>query len=98
MKFNLVNIFTFLKENKVYAEARARVLDLLATKKEELKAIVEQYLKDKSPIVKAGAISFIMGHIELKFPYKLFKGAIKKALDKNFDKLVDFLLLKIQEV
>lgn len=98
MKFNLVNIFTFLKENKVYAEARARVLDLLATKKEELKAIVEQYLKDKSPVVKAGAISFIMGHIELKFPYKLFKGAIKKALDKNFDKLVDFLLLKIQEV
>lgn len=98
MKFNLVNIFTFLKENKVYAEARARVLDLLATKKEELKAIVEQYLKDKSPVVKAGAISFIMGHIELKFPYKLFKGAIKKAIDKNFDKLVDFLLLKIQEV
>ena len=98
MKFNLANIFTFLKENKVYAEARARVLDLLATKKEELKAIVEQYLKDKSPIVKAGAISFIMDHIELKFPYKLFKGAINKALDKNFDKLVDFLLVKIQEV
>ena len=98
MKCNLANIFTFLKENKVYAETRARVLDLLATKKEELKAIVEQYLKDKSPIVKAGAISFIMDHIELKFPYKLFKGAIKKALDKNFDKLVDFLLVKIQEV
>ena len=35
MKFT--EIFTFLKENKVYAEARARVADLLATKKEELK-------------------------------------------------------------
>lgn len=98
MKFNLADIFTFLRENKVYAEARARVLDLLATKKEELKSIVEQYLKDKSPIIKAGAIAFIMDHIELKFPYKLFKGAIKKAIDKNFDKLIDFLLLKIQEV
>ena len=98
MKFNFANIFTFLKENKVYAEARDRVLDLLAVKKEELKAIVEQYLKDKSPIVKAGAISFIMDYIELKFPYKLFKGAIKKALDKNFDKLIDFLLLKVQEI
>jgi Glu-tRNA(Gln) amidotransferase subunit E-like FAD-binding protein len=96
MKFT--EIFTFLKENKVYAEARARVADLLATKKEELKAIVEQYLKDKSPIIKEGAIAFIMDHIELKFPYKLFKGTIKKAISKNFDKLVEFILVKLQEL
>jgi hypothetical protein len=98
MKFKFTDLFTFLKENKVFAEAKGRVAELLLTKKEELKAMVEEYLKEKSPILKAGAISFIMDHIELKFPYKFFKGSIKKALDKNFDKLVDFILIKLQEI
>ena len=96
MKFT--DIFTFLKENKVYAEARARVAELLLAKKEELKAIIEEYLKEKSPIIKEGAIAFIMEHIELKFPYKFFKGTIKKAIAKNFDKLVEFILVKLQEI
>lgn len=96
MKFT--EIFTFLRENKVFAEARARVADLLLSKKDELKAIVEEYLKEKSPIIKEGAIAFIMQHIELKFPYKLFKGTIRKAIAKNFDKLVEFILIKLQEI
>lgn len=96
MKFN--DIFTFLRENKLFAEARARVGELLKSKKNELKAYAEEYLKEKSGIVKENAINFIMTHIELKFPYKLFKGAIRKALSKNFDRLVEFILIKIQEV
>lgn len=95
---NMVNIFTFLKDNKVYAEIRAGVLELLVKKGQELQAFVEQYVKEKSPEVKEATITWVMDHIELKFPYKLFKGKIKKALDKNFDKVIEFILAKIQEI
>jgi Glu-tRNA(Gln) amidotransferase subunit E-like FAD-binding protein len=96
MKFT--EIFTFLRENKVFAELRARAVDLLLAKKDDFKAIIEEYVKEKSPAIKEKAVAFIMNHIELKFPYKLFKGTIKKNLNKNFDKLVEFLLAKLQEI
>lgn len=96
MKFK--DIFTFLKESKLYAEAKTRVVALLKTKKVEFKGLAETYLKEKSPIIKENTINFIMEHIELKFPYKFFKGKIRKVLNKNFDKLVEFILAKLQEV
>ena len=98
MKINLFNIFTFLKENKLYAEARAKIADLLQAKKEELRGLVEGYLKEKTPELKEKMLAFIMNHIELKFPYNLFKGSIKKVIGKNFDKLVEFILVKLQEI
>ena len=91
-------IFTFLKETKVYAELRARALELLVREKDNLKAYIEEYLKEKSPLVKERVIDYIMDHIQLKFPYKFFKGQIRKALEKNFDKLIEFLLAKLQEI
>lgn len=92
------NIFTFLRENKIYAEIRGRVHELLIKKGRELQAFVEQYIKDKSPEAKEVIISWIMDHMELKFPYKLFKGKIRKVLNKNFDKIIEFIIVKIQSI
>ena len=93
-----VNLFTFLRENKIYARLRERAMVLLNKKKEETVDKVEEYLRDKSPIAKAKLVNWIMANIELGFPFTLFKGKIKKTLEKNFDKLVQFLLLRIQEI
>lgn len=94
----MFNIFTFLRENKVYAEIRAGVHELLVKKGRELQAFVEQYVKEKSPTAKEIIISWIMDHMELKFPYKLFKGRIRKVLNKNFDKVIEFIIVKIQSI
>ena len=93
-----VNLFTFLRENKIYARLRERAMVLLNKKKEETADKVEEYIRDKSPIAKAKLVNWIMANIELGFPFNLFKGKIKKILEKNFDKLVQFLLLRIQEI
>ena len=103
-----VNLFTFLRENKIYARLRERAMVLLNKKKEETVDKVEEYLRDKSPIAKAKLVNWIMANIELGFPFNLFKGKEipNKCLfkcstnhaEKNFDKLVQFLLLKLQEI
>ena len=93
-----VNLFTFLRENKIYARLRERAMVLLNKKKEEIADKVEEYLRDKSPIAKAKLVNWIMANIELGFPFNLFKGKIKMTLEKNFDKLVQFLLLRLQEI
>ena len=93
-----VNLFTFLRENKIYARLRERAMVLLNKKKEEIADKIEEYLRDKSPIAKAKLVNWIMANIELGLPFNLFKGKIKKTLEKNFDKLVQFLLLRLQEI
>ena len=93
-----VNLFTFLRENKIYARLRERAMVLLNKKKEEIADKIEEYLRDKSPIAKAKLVNWIMANIELGFPFNLFKGKIKNTLEKNFDKLVQFLLLRLQEI
>ena len=93
-----INLFTFLRENKIYIRLREKAIVLLNKKKEETVDKIEEYLRDKSPIAKAKLINWIMANIELGFPFNLFKGKIKKTLEKNFDKLVQFLLLRIQEI
>lgn len=94
----MFNIFTFLRENKVYLEVRARVYDLLVEKKREAQALLTEYVKEKQPAAKTIIIGWIMDHIKLKFPYSLFKGKVKKSLEKNFDKVVEFALIKLQEI
>lgn len=94
----LSDIFTFLKESKLFTTIKEKVVKLLYSKKDELVDVIEEYINEKSDTVKEKAINFIMEHIELKFPYKFFKGSIRKVLDKNFDKLVDFILAKLQEI
>jgi hypothetical protein len=98
MGFKFSEIFTFLKENKLYAKVRAKVADVLADKKDELVAYVEEYLKEKSPVIKSAVIDFLMENVKFGFPYNLFKGRIKKIIDKNFDRLIEFILAKLQEI
>ena len=93
-----VNLFTFLRENKIYARLRERAMVLLNKKKEETADKVEEYIRDKSPVAKEKLVNWILANVELGFPFNLFKGKIKKTLEKNFDKLVQFLLLRLQEI
>ncbi len=98
MGFKFSEIFTFLKETKLYARVRGKVVDIIAEKKDEFVAYVEEYLKEKSPALKVTLIDFIMENAKFGFPFNLFKGRIKKVIDKNFDRLVDFVLVKLQEI
>lgn len=98
MGFKFSDIFTFLKENKLYAKVRAKVVDLLMDNKDELAAYAEEYIKQKSPAVKVAITDFLMEHVKFGFPYNLFKGRIKKIIVKNFDRLVEFILAKLQEI
>lgn len=94
----MFNIFTCLRENKIYAHARERVLRILMAKKDKFVDEIGEYLKEKSPELKQKLIDWIMNNIELGFPYNLFKKSIRKTIDKNFDKLIQFILLKLQEL
>lgn len=106
MKFKL---FTFLKDNNLLVTIKEKIVealkktadknkDKIVEKKEELKQVAENYIKDKTPQAKEIAVNFIMSNIKLGFPYNLFKGKIKKVIEKNIDKIAEFILAKIQEV
>lgn len=98
MTFLKDKVFTFLKEVNIYAKVRDRFIQLLKKEKEPMKAFIKEYLKEKSPIVKNALVGFIMDNIQLPFPFKMFKGTIKKTIEKNFDKLIELALIKLQEV
>ena len=98
MAFRFTDLFTFLKEGKLFIAAKEGIAKIIASKKDDFKAYAEVYVKEKSPAVKDVVVSFIMDHIELKFPYKFFKGSIKKIINKNFDRIIEFILVKLQEV
>lgn len=102
MKFNL---FTFLKDNNILVFVKEQIVkiigknkDKITVKKEELKEVAENYIKSKTPQAKEIAVNFIMSNIKLGFPYNLFKGKIKKIIEKNIDKIAEFILAKIQEL
>lgn len=102
MKFNL---FTFLKDNNILVFVKEQIVkiigknkDKITVKKEELKEVAENYIKSKTPQAKEIAVNFIMSNIKLGFPYNLFKGKIKKNIEKNIDKIAEFILAKIQEL
>lgn len=94
----MFNIFTFLKEKNLYSKIKGKAFALLADRKDEIKTTIEEYITKKSPFIKELIISWLMEHIDLGFPYTLFKGTIKKVLNKNFDKLITSLLSKLQEI
>lgn len=102
MKFNL---FTFLKDNNILVFVKEQIVKIIGknkekitVKKEELKEVAENYIKNKTPQAKEIAVNFIMSNIKLGFPYNLFKGKIKKIIEKNIDKIAEFILVKIQEL
>jgi len=88
MKFNL---FTFLKENKILVVIKTKMLKV----KEKLQDKANVYIQEKSPEAKTKLVNFIMTNIDLPIYLKPFKGIVKKTINKNFDKLVDFILAKI---
>ena len=94
-----VNLFTFLRENKIYARLRERAMVLLNKKKEETADKVEEYLRDKSPIAKAKLVNWIMANIELGFPFNLFKGKIviksTKTLEIDINQVAFVLAISI---
>ena len=102
MKFNL---FTFLKDNNILVFVKEQIVKIIGknkekitVKKEELKEVAENYIKNKTPQAKEIAVNFIMSNIKLGFPYNLFKGKIKKIIEKNIDKIAEVILVKIQEL
>lgn len=94
MKFNL---FTFLKENKILVVVKTRLLKLFNKYKDDLQEKANAYIQDKSPDVKDKLVNIIINNIELPFYLKPFKGLVKKTINKNFDKLVDFILAQINK-
>lgn len=94
MKFNL---FTFLKENKILVVVKTRLLKLFNKYKDDLQEKANAYIQDKSPDVKDKLVNIIINNIELPIYLKPFKGLVKKTINKNFDKLVDFILAQINK-
>ena len=55
------------------------------------------YIQEKSPEAKTKLVDFIINNIELPFYLKPFKGIVKKTINKNFDKLINFILAQINK-
>ena len=90
MKFNL---FTFLRENKILVVIKTKMLKV----KEKLQDKANIYIQEKSPEAKTKLVDFIVTNIDLPIYLKPFKGLVKKTINKNFDKLVDFILIQINK-
>lgn len=87
----LSNIFTFLKENRILVEVKTALLQVIEKEHEDLKPKLEVFIKDKTPIIKKVFIDYLLTKVSLPFYLKPFKPIVHKVLDKNIDKLADFL-------
>lgn len=88
-----LNLFTFLKENKILVVVKTKMLKV----KEKLQDKANIYIQEKSPEAKTKLVDFIVTNIDLPIYLKPFKGIVKKTINKNFDKLVDFILVQINK-
>lgn len=93
MKLN--KIFTFLKETNVFVDVKTALLKVVEKEYKELKPKLESYLNDKKSIIKEVIIDYFLSKIVLPIYLRPFKGIVRKVIDKNFDKLVDFLMSKL---
>ena len=87
----LGKIFTFLKDNKILVIVKTKLLHKLEDLKEPLKEKVQKYIDTKAPEVKEELVEIIVNKIDLPFYLKPFKSKIKKVVNKNFDKLIQFI-------
>ena len=87
----LSNIFTFLKENRILVEVKTSLLQVIEKEHEDLKPKLEVFIKDKTPIIKKVFIDYLLTKVSLPFYLRPFKPIVRKDLDKNIDKLADFL-------
>ena len=87
----LDKIFTFLKDNRVLVAVKTKLLTKVEEYKEPFKEKVQKYIETKAPEVKEELVEFILAKVELPFYLKPFKGKVKKVVNKNLDKLVEFI-------
>lgn len=88
----LKKIFTFLKNSSILVDIKTALLPVIQDDLKELKPKILAYINDKTPYAKEGLIDFILLKIKLPWYLKPFKGKAKNILNKNFDKVLDFIL------
>lgn len=96
MKFK--QILTCLKEGTIMVEVKTKLLTLLEEKKEDIKKILELKTHEASDKYKEKVVDFIMAHIKVGFPMSLFKGKIKKTIEKNYNKIEEFIITQIEKI
>ena len=70
-------------------------VSVLEKRVDEIKPIVIMYLRNKTAELKEHIIDYIMENIDLPWYLKLFKKGVKKHINKNFNKILDFTIQSI---
>lgn len=91
IKNYFLKVKKLFNENEMFLTAEAKLLEVLAEKKEDLKEIANNKIDIYTPILKEKLANIIVDKLELKFPLNLFRKTIKKTVLKNYDKLIAFL-------
>lgn len=91
----LKKIFTFLKESNILVDIKTALIPVLEKRVDEIKPIIIMYLKNKTAELKEHIIDYIMENIDLPWYLKLFKKGVKKHINKNFNKILDFTIQSI---
>lgn len=91
----LKKIFTFLKESNILVDIKTALIPILEKRVDEIKPIIIMYLKNKTAELKEHIIDYIMENIDLPWYLKLFKKGVKKHINKNFNKILDFAIQSI---
>lgn len=85
-------MFVFLKDSSILVDIKTALLPIIQDDLKELKPKVLIYINDKTPYAKEKLIDFILLKVELPWYLKPFKSKVKSILNKNFDKVLDFIL------
>lgn len=91
----LKKIFTFLKESNILVDIKTALIPVLEKRVDEIKPIIIMYLRNKTAELKEHIIDYIMENIDLPWYLKLFKKGVKKHINKNFNKILDFTIQSI---
>ena len=87
----LSKVFTFLKDNKILVTVKTKLLGKIEEHKEPFKEKIQKYIDTKAPEIKEELVELILTKVELPFYLKPFKSTVKKVVNKNLDKLVEFI-------
>ena len=88
----LKKMFVFLKDSSILVDIKTALLPIIQDDLKELKPKILIYINDKTPCAKEKLIDFILSKVELPWYLKPFKSKVKNILNKNFDKVLDFIL------
>lgn len=88
----LKKMFVFLKTSNILVDVKTALLPIIQDDLKELKPKILIYINDKTLSTKEKLIDFILLKVELPWYLKPFKSKVKNVLNKNFDKVLDFIL------